>query len=394
VNENRNNLDSKKSPQFIPQKAGGYLGVFFILMLLAFSASAKPKKLPTTVPQETMQKIYDEVKTPYKYGLVLVPDTNLYKMDCPTIFRKDNKWIMAYIVFDGRGYETWLAESENLLDWAVKGKIMQFSDTTFWDSNQKAGYPSLIDYEWGEIPKINKYKGTYWMTYFGGNTRGYEKGVLSVGVAHTTQNPAAVHEWDRLDKPVMTPHDPNVRWYDNSTIYKNFVIRDKKKLTGHPFVMYYNARGDSLNPNRGAERIAMAVSDDMVHWKRYGNKPLVNHHKGISGDAVIQKIGNVYVMFFFRANWPNGQTVVYNSFYCSYDLVNWTEWDGPRLIEPSESYDNLFAHKAYVIKHNGVVYHFYNAVDKLGNRGIALATSKDMGKSTIEFKSKTESEIK
>jgi hypothetical protein len=54
----------------------------------------------------------------------------------------------------------------------------------------------------------------------------------------------------------------------------------------------------------------------------------------------------------------------------------------------------LFAHKAYVIKHDGIVYHFYNAVDTLGNRGIALAASKDIGKSTMEFNSKEESEIK
>ena len=41
------------------------------------------------------------------------------------------------------------------------------------------------------------------------------------------------------------------------------MIRDKEKLTGHNFIMYYNARGDSLNPAKGAERIAMAVSNDM-----------------------------------------------------------------------------------------------------------------------------------
>jgi len=32
-----------------------------------------------------------------------------------------------------------------------------------------------------------------------------------------------------------------------------------------------------------------------------------------------------------------------------------------------------------------MVYHFYCAVDKNGNRGIALATSKDMGKSKLHF---------
>ncbi len=354
----------------------------------------KSKTLPETVSQEVMQQIFDEVKTPYKYGLIMVPDSNQYKMDCPTIFQKNNKWIMTYIVFDGRGYETWLAESNNLIDWKIKGKIMQFSDTTQWDSNQKAGYPSLIAYEWEKSPSIAKYKGKYWMSYFGGNTRGYEKGLLSIAMAYTDKDPATLHDWQRFNQPALSSSDEDARWYDNSTMYKSSVIRDKGKVTGYPFVMFYNARGDSLKPHRGAERISMAVSNDMVNWKRYGNQPLLNHHKGITGDAVIQKIGDVFVMFYFRAYWPEGQTVVYNSFACSYDLVHWTQWNGPHLIVPTEAYDALFAHKAYVIKHNGVVYHFYNAVDKLGNRGIALATSKDMGKSKLEFKSKVESEIK
>ncbi|WP_346863407.1 hypothetical protein [uncultured Draconibacterium sp.] len=366
--------------------------VMFALVLSFFSACKK--ELPTVVPAEKMKAIYEEVKTPFKYGLIMVPDSNKYKMDCPTVFRKEDKWVMTYIVFDGRGYETWLAESDNLLDWETKGKIMQFTDTTDWDSNQKAGYPSLIDYNWGETPTINQFDGKYWLSYFGGNSQGYEKGLLSLSIGYTEDDPVTVHDWQRIGHPVLSSKDEDARWYDNSTMYKCSVIEDKEKLTGHRFVMYYNARGDSINPDRGAERISMAVSDDMLNWKRFGNEPLVNHHKGISGDAVIQKIGDVYVMFFFRANWPNGKTVVYNSFYCSYDLMHWTEWDGPYLIEPSETYDNLFAHKAYVIKHDGVVYHFYNAVDKLGNRGIALATSKDLGKSSVTFKSTEESEIK
>ncbi|HPR30991.1 MAG TPA: hypothetical protein PLK12_02805 [Prolixibacteraceae bacterium] len=367
----------------------------FLLVVTIFILSVScSKKLPVDVSQDVMQEIYDEVKTPYKYGLVMVPDSNRYKMDCPTIFRKDNKWIMTYIVFDGRGYETWLAKSDDLLNWDIEGKIMQFTDTADWDANQKAGYPSLISYNWGEDPKINPYKGKYWMSYFGGNNTGYEKGLLSLGIAYTDFDPSVVHDWQRLDQPVLTSKDEDARWYDNSTMYKSFIIEDQERHTGHRFVMYYNARGDSINPGRGAERISMAVSDDMVNWKRFGNEPIVNHHKGISGDAVIQKICDVYVLFFFRANWPKGQTIVYNSFYCSYDLMHWTEWQGPHLIEPSEPYDNLFAHKAYVIKHEGIVYHFYNAVDTLGNRGIALATSVDLGKSKREFKSKEESEIK
>ena len=89
-----------------------------LIVLLVFSVllgACTKKKLPKTVSQQKMEEIYNEIKTPYKYGLVLIPDSSSFKMDCPTIFRKDNKWVMTYIVFDGRGYETWLAQSDNLL---------------------------------------------------------------------------------------------------------------------------------------------------------------------------------------------------------------------------------------------------------------------------------------
>ncbi|WP_372772531.1 hypothetical protein [Mangrovibacterium sp.] len=370
---------------------------FFALALAMISmlaCSPKKKELSETVSQQKMEEIYKEVKTPYKYGLIMVPDSNSYKMDCPTIFRHDDQWVMTYIIFDGRGYETHLALSDDLINWKEQGAIMEFSDTTDWDVNQKAGYPSLIDYDWGGAYGINSYDGKYWMSYFGGNSTGYEKGLLSVGMAFTEEDPATLQQWSRLEKPVLMSTDADAAWYDNITMYKNYVLEDKDQLTGHRFVMYYNAKGDSISKVRGAERISMAFSDDMVSWKRYDDNPVLNHHIGITGDAVIQKIGDLYVMFFFRAYWPEGKTVVYNSFAASYDLLHWTEWDGPKLVEPSESYDNQFAHKSFVIKVDDVVYHYYNAVDTLGNRGIALATSKDLGKSTMTFNSTEESEVK
>ena len=69
------------------------------------------------VPQERMEQIYEEVKTPYKYGLAIAPADNHHKIDCPTVFRQGDKWLMTYVVYngksgtDGRGYETWIAEA-------------------------------------------------------------------------------------------------------------------------------------------------------------------------------------------------------------------------------------------------------------------------------------------
>lgn len=336
-----------------------------ILLISGFKSDNTPNK---EVSQETMERIYQEIKTPYKYGVVFQHPDTTKMIDSPTIFREKDFWYMTYIVFDGQGYETWLASSEDLLHWEPNGKLLSFTENT-WDANQKAGYVALVNTEWGGDYAVEKYSGKFRMTYLGGNSTGYEAGVLKTGVANSPVL-TDVREWNTVADPVLSPDDEDARWFENKTIYKSLVIRDKKKHTGYPFVMYYNAKGDTSS----YESIGMAVSGDMKTWKRFGENPVITKYSGICGDAQIAQIGDVYVMFYFGAFWKPG---AFERFACSYDLIHWTDWDGEDLIAPSEDYDKTYAHKPWVIKWNGVVYHFYNAV---GNRGrvIALATSKDL----------------
>lgn len=339
--------------------------LWFVTIWFAFFPASAPAQ--KKVPDAVMQKIYNEVKTPYKYGVVFKHPDTTKMIDSPTIFRKNNAWYMVYIVFDGQGYETWLAKSKDLLHWETKGKILSFTENT-WDANQKAGYVSLVNINWDGDYSVEKYRNRYWMTYLGGSTSGYEAGTLKIGLANTTKL-TAPELWNTNHAPILSPDDKDARWFENKTIFKSLVIRDKEKHTGHDFVMYYNASGEGE-----FESIGMAVSDDMQTWKRFGKDPVMTRRKGICGDAQIAKIGEVYVMFYFGAFWKQG---AFDRFACSYDLMNWTDWDGNDLVAPSAKYDEQYAHKPWVIKWNGVVYHFYNAVGSEG-RVIALATSKDL----------------
>ncbi len=337
-------------------------------LLIVSCSERKTAIVKPVVSEAEMNRIYDEIKTPYKYGIVFKHPDSTKMIDSPTIFRNNGKWLMTYIVFDGRGYETWLAESENLLEWQSKGKLLPFTENT-WDANQKAGYMALVDIEWGGRYEVGQFDGKYWMSYLGGASEGYEKGMLGVGMAWSESVDQAA-EWNRLSDPVLLPEDKDARSFENSKIYKSSVIYDKNKKLGHDFVMFYNATGDTAK----YESIGIAISDDMVNWKRTGNEPVITRRKGICGDAQITKIGDVYVMFYFGAFWKPG---AFERFACSYDLFNWTDWQGVDLISPTENYDLEYAHKPWVIKWNGVVYHFYNAVGSEG-RVIALATSVDL----------------
>ena len=149
-----------------------------LLSLLVFgSITAFAQK----ISQNVMQKIYDEVKTPYKYGMVVAPEDNYHKIDCPMVYREGNRWFMTYVVYNGkdgtngRGYETWLATSDDLLQWKTLGRLLCYADKG-WDMNQRAGYPALIDWTWNGSYEMAKYKGRHWMSYFGGEASQYGYG--------------------------------------------------------------------------------------------------------------------------------------------------------------------------------------------------------------------------
>ena len=363
-------------------------GILFIWMLLTLSVYGQQ------ISQEEMQHIYQEVRTPYKYGMVVAPTDNYHKIDCPTVFHVGDKWLMTYVVYngkdgtDGRGYETWLAESDDLLHWTTKGRILSYKDAG-WDMNQRGGFPALVDWTWDGNYELSAFKNKYWMTYIGGHGTGYEavREPLNIGMAWTNGDITQAHEWQSADAPLLSINDKDVQWWEKLVQYKSTIYDDPAKTLGKRFVMFYNAGGINPANQLKAERIGIALSNDLKKWKRYDGNPVFANEVGgiITGDAQIAKMGDRYVMFYFKAYDPSRKYNAFNTFAVSRDLIHWQTWDGEDLIIPSKPYDEMFAHKSYVLKHDGVVYHFYCAVNNDQQRGIAVATSVPMGRSEVRF---------
>ena len=224
-----------------------------LMLLICTDASAQSRSrrrtkakpvVQTVVSQKEMQKVYEAARTPYKYGLVVAPESNDRKIDCPTVFREGNSWYMTYVCYNGsngtngRGYETWLAKSDDLLHWTTLGRILAFGSEG-WDMNQRGGFPALIDYEWGGSYNIEKFKDRYWMTYIGGQGTGYEavNAPLSIGLASTKEDITKAHLWETYKKPILSYDDKNAQWWEQLTQYKSTVYRVDKKKFGYQFMM-------------------------------------------------------------------------------------------------------------------------------------------------------------
>src|SRR5262245_44057498 len=277
----------------------------FGALTVVYGLTAPARQAPgDVVSQDRMRTIYEEVKTPYKYGIVIEPPAGK-KVDCPTVFRYGSKWYMVYVQLEPpplEGYTTQLAESDNLLQWKPLGTTLFRGEKGAWDQANAAGGVALFDPTWGGSNSLQTYDGRYWMSYIGGRGYGYEAVPLHIGLASTT-DPSKPQPWSKVAAPVLTTTDRDVRAGETGTLYKSYIFDDETKSPGARFVMFYNAK-----PLESTEKIFAAVSDDLRQWRRVGSTPVIENlapddpKRGvISGDPQVVRMGDLWVMFYFGA---------------------------------------------------------------------------------------------
>ena len=325
------------------------------------------------VDEQTMSEIYEELKTPYKYGGVLKFEKEL--CDSPTVFRYKDAWYMSFIKIDKdtqqSGYESHLARSTDLVHWEYLFPTLRRSNDDAWDSKQVAAYAAFVENDLYGQYRIQEVNGYYHFAYLGGSLDGYETDPLCMGQCKTIDivNP---EKYEKSPKPVLSPMDDDARAGENLTLFKAYMFKDEKQVLGYPYVNVYNARGPEHR-----ETIFMAVSNDGENWQRYGEKAIIfddspEQNIAINGDPQILVWNDIYIMLYFVVHGNK----VFNTFACSYDLVHWTKWQGKALIESELEWENVHAHKPWMVVDNGIVYHFYCAVNDKGERFIAVASSK------------------
>ena len=74
--------------------------------------------------------IPDQLKTPYKLNRLVVQASQKAgafdekSVDCPYLCSNAGRFYMTYVGFDGTGYQTGLASSDDLVTWKPEGLIL------------------------------------------------------------------------------------------------------------------------------------------------------------------------------------------------------------------------------------------------------------------------------
>jgi predicted GH43/DUF377 family glycosyl hydrolase len=295
---------------------------------------------------------------------------NISLTDVPTVFQipGDPKWYMTFVGFDGGGYQSFIAESTDLVNWTNRRLAMPYGPAGAFDYGGVVLGAYLYESYDIKAPRTLKLKdGKYWSLYGAYNLRdGYEAGVGSNGLASSIDGV----NWSRTQNdPVVSIYDDDTGAWESNMIYQPWLIEHEGT-----YYSLYNAKG-------GPEQIGAVTSSDLLTWARYENNPVIPvgaspYNTAFSADPKIFWDRDHWVCFFFGVG---GGAHIMAAF--SRDLYDWTVDPNPLYLaggNPS-GLDSTYAHKISLVWNpaNETYYMYYCAVGNQG-RGIGLITSKPL----------------
>jgi len=297
--------------------------------------------------------------TPYKYGKPVITGSGIKgefdfeAVDCPFVFKHNGRFHMTYVGYDGYGYSTALAVSDDLINWEKLGVILGKKTTDAWDRTGCAGTWIIKESNslFGpyDIKKIN---GRYWLAYQAYPGEGYEYGAGSIGLAWCEND--NLLEWNTLSEPILYPGD-GMPW-EKGGLYKACVFEANGR-----FYLFYNAKNNTFGS--WIEQTGFAVSDDLTNWYRYSGNPVMkviqdSWQSIFCCDPCIYSIPEGWLMYYYGFDGKNAR----NGIAFSKNLVEWERHSEPILDvgKPGEL-DYIHAHKPSLIFSKGNLYQFYCA---------------------------------
>ena len=320
-------------------------------------------------------KILDRLSAPYR-NWHYYPDfvvqanprdvLNFTSVDCPFVWKLGDQWQMWYTGFDGKGYQTALAVSNDLINWEPKGLVMGYGKEGAFDYGGVTFGGALFESYDIKAPRtLKKWNDKYWVLYgCYPQQGGYE---IRPGAEGAAWSEDAV-TWHRAfeDYPILSVKGAD-EW-EKDCIYQPWLLEHEGK-----FWNFYNAANGSI------EQTGIATSTDMLTWFRYPGNPVLRNRTGgydeqFCSDPKVFRVGDYWVMFYVGVG--HGGAHIMIAF--SQDLLKWEAHPEPLYKSggnPS-GLDKTYAHKVSVVynEQNDTFYMFYCAVGERG-RGIGMITS-------------------
>lgn len=300
--------------------------------------------------------------------------------DAPTVYQRpgDPNWYMSFIGFNGRGYQSFVAESTDLVHWANPRLAMGFGKEGEFDHGGCVIGAYLYDsYDIKARRTLKKRDGKFW-TLYGCYAKqgGYEVDPGYEGVASSEDGLL----WQRAkEQYILSVHEPEVGAWEKACIYQPWLVEHEGR-----FYNFYNAK--QTVPIR-LEQTGLATSADLLNWRRHGANPVVRVRPGgfddeFCADPKVFRDGDHWVMLYFGVG--RGGAHIMAAF--SRDLLHWTADPEPLYKaggNPS-GLDRKHAHKISLAWNpvNETFYLYYCAVGVKG-RGIGLITSKPLLKDVV-----------
>lgn len=293
--------------------------------------------------------------------------------DVPTVFQLpgDPTWAMTFIGFDGRGYQSFVARSDDLVQWGDIQLAMGYGPEGAFDYGGRVLGAFLYEDYGIQSPRILKRKdGTFWSLY-GAYPRqgGYELRPGYEGVARSDDGLI----WRRAqDAPILSVTQPDCGPWEKDCIYQPWLVEHDGQ-----YYNFYNAAHGHI------EQLGIALSTDLLVWQRYAHNPVIPHgpqgsyNQEFSSDAKVFWDRDHWVSLFFGV----GREGAHIMAAFSRDLIHWTVDSDPLYKAGGHPFglDQTYAHKISLVWHpaHNMYFMFYCAVGNHG-RGIGLLTSQPL----------------
>ncbi len=325
--------------------------------------------------------LIEKIRTPRKYNqLVIAPSYKVgafdsHAVDGPFPFFHGDKFWMTYIGWDGTGYQTGLASSDDLLNWKKEGLVLGRGPKGSVTEYNAALTCILRENELFSQGTLKRIDGRFVGTYHAYPKPGYETGPAVIGLCYSDD----LRRWE-VSPPVLKP-DPDYEW-EAGGLYKSWLL----ELDG-VYYLFYNAKNHTDWP--WVEQTGLATSHDLVHWERFRGNPVIragarsDFDDRFASDPCVLRHAGTWVMFYYGFC-SDGHARDGAAF--SDDLRHWQK-AGEVLIDVGAEgrIDSRYAHKPGIISRGNRLYHFYCAVAPASNRflgeiendevrGITLAT--------------------